>query len=119
MENIEFESYKRPNGHDEFMEWYRELPKKDKEKLFAVINNVESKGMLIAQRLKWVKKLDNNLYELRSKVGSNIQRACYFHVNNGQYIITHGFTKKTEKTPKKEINHALDLRKEWYSNEIR
>lgn len=119
MEKIEFESYERPNGHDEFVEWYTELPRKDREKIFAVINQVKSQGMLTAQRLKWVKKIDVNLYELRSKVGSNIQRACYFHIEHGRYVITHGFTKKTEKTPKKEIKHALSLRKEWFNNETR
>ncbi|WP_147165280.1 type II toxin-antitoxin system RelE/ParE family toxin, partial [Pediococcus argentinicus] len=110
MDKIEFESYMRPNGHDEFIEWYEDLPKKGRLKVITVINKVESNGMMTAQRLKWVKKLDTNLYELRSKVGSNIQRACYFHVDHGKYIITHGFTKKTNKTPKKEIKHAIVLR---------
>ncbi|HCD4464456.1 hypothetical protein GKZ94_03560 [Enterococcus faecium] len=32
-------------------------------------------------------------------------------------MITHGFTKKTEKIPKQEIEHAKELRKEWYDNE--
>ncbi|MGC3051167.1 type II toxin-antitoxin system RelE/ParE family toxin, partial [Enterococcus faecalis] len=58
-----------------------------------------------------------NLYDLRSKVGSNIQRAFYFHVVDNRYIITLGFTKKTEKTPKQEIEHAKELRKESYDNE--
>ena len=40
--------------------------------------------------MKWVKKLDNNLYEIRSKFGSNIQRAIYFQKVNNEYIITHG-----------------------------
>ncbi|HAQ7055824.1 TPA: type II toxin-antitoxin system RelE/ParE family toxin, partial [Enterococcus faecium] len=71
----------------------------------------------VAQRLKWVKKLDTNLYELRSKVGSNIQRAIYFHVVNGRYVITHGFTKKTEKTPISELKHAKELREEWFTND--
>ncbi|PEH49615.1 type II toxin-antitoxin system RelE/ParE family toxin [Enterococcus faecium] len=117
MNKIEFETYKRKNGHDEFLEWIKELPEKDSAKLLRVVKATEEEGMLTAQRLKWVKKIDLNLYELRSKVGSNIQRALYFHVENGRYIITHGFTKKTEKTPKKEIDHAKELRKEWFSNE--
>lgn len=62
------------------------------------------------------KKIDTNLYELRSKVGSNIQRAIYFHVVNGRYVITHGFTKNA-KTPLHEIEHAKEIRKEWYNHE--
>lgn len=115
MDKIEFKTYKRPNGHDEFLEWVTALPIKDRAKLLRTIKETEVNGLLVAQRLKWVKKIDTNLYELRSKVGLNIQRGLYFHVENGRYVITHGFTKKSEKTPKKEIDHA----KEWFENEDR
>lgn len=117
MNKITFESFKRRNGHDEFLEWINSIPKKDSAKLLRTIEETENHGLLVAQRLKWVKKIDSNLYELRSKVGSNIQRAIYFHVEKGRYVITHGFTKKTEKTPKKELDHAKELRKEWYEYE--
>lgn len=100
-----------------FLEWLETLPKKDSAKLLRTIEETEKNGMLVAQRLKWVKKLDTNLYELRSKVGSNIQRAIYFHVDNGRYVITHGFTKKTEKTPITELKHAKELREEWFTND--
>ncbi|AYM01998.1 type II toxin-antitoxin system RelE/ParE family toxin [Levilactobacillus yiduensis] len=116
MEKLEFHSYKRPNGHDEFVEWVRGLPKKDRAKLLRMISQIEDNGLLPAQRLQWIKKVDVNLYEIRSKTGSNIQRALYFHVVRGEYLITHGFTKKSQKTPKRELQHAKDLRKEWYLN---
>ncbi len=112
-----FESYERPNGHDEFVEWIAELPIKDRAKVYQVITDTEEQGLLVAQRMAWVKKIttEKNLYELRSKTSNNIQRMLYFHVQGNQYVITHGFTKKTQKTPFKEIKHALDLRKEWRS----
>ena len=116
MENPEFESYERPNGHDEFDEWLQELPPKDRAKMLQVITDTQEQGLLVAQRMTWVKKIDTekDLYELRSKVAKNIQRALYFHVEGPRYVITHGFTKKTQKTPPKEIKHALALRKEWW-----
>ncbi|WP_280738188.1 MULTISPECIES: type II toxin-antitoxin system RelE/ParE family toxin [unclassified Enterococcus] len=117
MNRINFESCMRPNGHDEFLEWIETLPQKDSAKLLRMISETEKNGMLMAQRLQWVKKVDVNLYELRSKVGSNIQRAMYFHVIDGRYIITHGFTKKSQKTPVKELEHAKKIRKEWLDNE--
>ncbi|MBF7133574.1 type II toxin-antitoxin system RelE/ParE family toxin [Pediococcus pentosaceus] len=115
MENIEFESYKRKNGHDEFLEFIKELPIKDQQKLLEVIELTQEKGLLTAQKMKWIKKLDDNLFELRSKVSSNIQRVLYFHVVNGRYVITHGFTKKTQTTPKREIKHAKQIREEWFN----
>nr|WP_314766210.1 type II toxin-antitoxin system RelE/ParE family toxin [uncultured Lachnoanaerobaculum sp.] len=43
---------------------------------------------------------------------SNIISVCNFE----QYIITHGFTKKTQKTPVNEIKHAKVLKKEFEEN---
>ena len=63
--------------------------------------------------MEWVKKLDDDIFEIRSKVASNIQRALYFHVINERYIITHGFTKKTQKTPKREIERAKAERDDY------
>ncbi|WEV42952.1 type II toxin-antitoxin system RelE/ParE family toxin [Lactobacillus sp. ESL0684] len=118
MKKPRFKSYTRPNGHDEFLEFFISLSEKDKGKLAAQIDKIQSHGLEIAIRLEWVKKLDKNLYEIRSKVSSNIQRAVYFHVEDNQYMITHGFTKKTQKTPKREIEHAKVIRAEyWHEKE--
>lgn len=89
------------------------LPEKDAVKLLAVIEKTEKYGIPITARNKWVKKLENNLYEIRSKVSSNIQRALYFHVVDNRYVITHGFTKKTDKTPENEKNRAREIRKKF------
>ena len=74
---------------------------------------IEEAGIQAAIQLEWVKKLDSEINEIRSKVSSNIQRALYFHVKNNQYIITHGFTKKTQKTPIKEIIRAKQIKCEF------
>ena len=113
MEKPKFISYTRPNGHNEFEEFYNSLPTKDRNKLRATIDMIEEAGIQAAIQLEWVKKLDSEIYEIRSKISSNIQRALYFHVRNNQYIITHGFTKKTQKTPKREIIHAKQIRREF------
>ena len=43
MEKISFETFKRPNGHDEFLEWLETLPKKDSAKLLRTIEETEKK----------------------------------------------------------------------------
>ena len=113
MEKPKFISYTRPNGHNEFEEFYNSLPTKDRNKLRATIDMIEKAGIQPAIQLEWIKKLDSEIYEIRSKISSNIQRALYFHIRNNQYIITHGFTKKTQKTPKREIIHAKQIRREF------
>lgn len=113
MEKPKFISYTRPNGRNEFEEFYNSLPTKDRNKLRATIDMIEKAGIQPAIQLEWVKKLNSEIYEIRSKISSNIQRALYFHIKNNQYIITHGFTKKTQKTPIKEIIRAKQINQEF------
>lgn len=95
---------------NEFNNYLDSLPRKDAVKLSTIISNIEEQGLIIAKQQKWVKKLEPNLFEIRSKYASNIQRAIYFHWENNKYVITHGFTKKTRKTPKREIKKGLHKR---------
>ena len=113
MKHPKFEFYTRTNGRNEFIEFLQNLPIKDRQKLLATISMIQEQGLLVAQRMEWVKKLDSDIFEIRSKVSSNIQRALYFHVVDDRFIITHGFTKKTQKTPKKEIGRAEDIMKQY------
>jgi phage-related protein len=84
----------------------------------AVIQKVEQLGLQVSQRQEWIKKIDDNLYELRSKAGSNIQRAFYFQKIGNEYLITHGFTKKIQQTPRREIKHAKEMREKYYRGEL-
>ncbi len=111
-----FEFYTRPNGRTEFIEFLQSIPEKDKQKLLATINVIQEQGLLAAQRMEWVKKLDSDIFEISSKVSSNIKHALYFHIVDDSFIITHGFTKKTQKTPTAEIQHAKALKKEFEEN---
>ena len=117
MENPKFTAFTRPNGHNEFVEFVNTLPVKDRQKLLATLKKIEEHGLPVASRMEWVKPLNKNIYEIRSKVGSNIQRALYFHVVGNEFIITHGFTKKTQKTPSAEIKYGEALRKEYFDME--
>lgn len=113
MEKFEFDYY----DWGEFAQFLDHLPDKDAAKLIATIQNIENNGLLVAERQLWVKKLENNLYEIRSKRSSNIQRAIYFQVQGGQYIITNAFTKKTQKTPENEKKIARSRRSQYLNKE--
>ncbi|ERL64230.1 type II toxin-antitoxin system RelE/ParE family toxin [Schleiferilactobacillus shenzhenensis] len=103
MEKPEFEIFIRPNGHAEFLDFLGTLSQDDQDMVNGLIKAVEDVGMLHAIRKQWVKKLARNLYELRMSTDDTIQRVIYFHVAGPRYIITHGFTKKQEKTPRRQI----------------
>jgi phage-related protein len=66
--------------------------------------------------LKYFKYIENSngLYEIRVEVGSDIYRVfCFF--DKGQIvIIINGFQKKSQKIPKKEIEQAEKLKKQYF-----
>jgi phage-related protein len=52
----------------------------------------------------------HGLWELRVKFSADISRIFYFMDVKGAFILLHGFVKKSEKTPKREIETALKYR---------
>lgn len=58
-----------------------------------------------------VKHLDGNLWEMRMKSKSGIARAIYFTVVGRRIIVCSAFVKKTQKTPKREIDKAKNRMK--------
>lgn len=59
--------------------------------------------------------LEDDIFELRCKVGSNISRALYFFYVGKTIVVTNGFVKKTQKTPSGEIKLAKARRQDWLS----
>ncbi|MCD4834428.1 MAG: type II toxin-antitoxin system RelE/ParE family toxin [Bacteroidales bacterium] len=54
------------------------------------------------------------LFEIRIEIGSNIYRVfCCFDEGN-LVVLFNGFQKKTQKTPKKEIEKAMQIKKEYF-----
>ena len=67
--------------------------------------------------LKHIESTDG-LYEIRIKLGKNIFRVFCFFDEGKLIILANGFQKKTQKTPKKEVEKALKIM-EKYKNEIK
>lgn len=57
--------------------------------------------------------LTDGIFELREKFSSNIVRVLYFFYYDGKIILTHGFTKKTQKTPRREIDKAKKYKQNY------
>ena len=62
---------------------------------------------------KFVKKLTDNIFELRVKQFDRIFRVLFFYQPGMLIVITSGFQKKTQETPPGEIIRAQQLRKLW------
>lgn len=99
----------------EFFKFLDSLDNDDSAALATMIENIQLYGIQEAIKHRWVKRLEKNLYEIRSHSSSNNQqRAIYFKTEKGFYVITHGFVKKTRKTPLKEKKKGVDRRKKYF-----
>jgi phage-related protein len=56
----------------------------------------------------------DGIYEIRVEVGNDIYRVFSFFDKGQLIILVNGFIKKTQKTPKQEIELAQKLKKEYY-----
>jgi phage-related protein len=72
---------------------------------------------------KLFKKLQNEIWELRTKFGGIQIRLLAFwdKTDNKETLViaTHGFIKKVDKVPTNEINRAIRLRDKYFNNKFK
>jgi phage-related protein len=56
---------------------------------------------------------------VRIQLASNIWRLFCFFDGENLIVLLNGFQKKTQKTPKNEIDKAVKLMKEYYNEKIK
>lgn len=64
----------------------------------------------------YIKYLRDGIYELRVTFGNNALRVFFTYDGDTIVVLFNGFRKKTQKTPPKEIDKAVRLRKEYYES---
>ncbi|MCM1387686.1 MAG: type II toxin-antitoxin system RelE/ParE family toxin [Bacillus sp. (in: Bacteria)] len=105
----EIEFYEDKNGKSEIADYIKDLNQKsatNKEsrinfnKIVTYFDLLEEFGTRIGQPA--TKHLDGEIWELRPLKN----RFLYAYYKDNKFIVLHYFTKKTQKTPKKEIEQA-------------
>ncbi len=101
-----------------FIDFYISLNSSVQEKIEYVFKVIRTVDRIPEKFLKHIEGTDG-LYEIRIKVGNNIYRIfCCF--DEGRIVILfNGFQKKSQKTPKKEIDKANKLKEEYFKNKRR
>ena len=100
---------------DYFEKFFIKQSAKVKAKIIWTIELIEELERVPENYLKHIEST-KGLYEIRVKSGRDIFRIFCFFDRGKLIIITNGFQKKTQKTPKKEIVKALKIMEE-YKNE--
>ncbi|MGL2327231.1 type II toxin-antitoxin system RelE/ParE family toxin [Oenococcus oeni] len=116
MKRVQFIFDKNSDGDSDFADFLDSLPKKERTKLVSVIQKIQEVGLQEAFKMQWAAKLEDNLYEIRTRIGKEYLRGIYFHLEENQYVITHGFKKKTNKTPLKELDRGRQRRDRFMEN---
>ena len=114
MYNIEF--YENSDGRSELWEFLESLRVKtitnkdariQYSQISLYIQLLEDNGTRLNENI--TKHLVDNIWELRP--GSN--RIIYFYFKNNTFVLLHQFRKKTQKTPKREIDKAKAERDDY------
>ena len=87
-----------------------DLPKMQ-AKVIKVLDLLENNGPLTG--LPYSEHLEDGIFEIRAKQSTNISRVLYFFTIGRKIILTNGFVKKTQKTPRREIELAKKYRLEY------
>jgi phage-related protein len=107
--------FERENGEVPAEDFINSLDVKMAAKVYRLLMMVSENGPEL--REPYSKHLDDGIFELRAKVGSDISRVLYFFFIGHRVVVTNGFIKKTRKTPVNELAKAKAFRKEYIESE--
>lgn len=99
-----------------FLDFFNELTEDVQKKfnwtleLIATIDRVPK---------KYFQYMEDGIYEIRVEVGGNIFRVFSFFDEGQMIVVANGFQKKTQKTPRNEIELAKKIKKEYFNEKGR
>ena len=106
--------FRTDSGNEPVREWLKDRERKERK--------LTGEDILLVQ-FRWptgmplVRKMESDLWEVRSKLpGSNISRV-FFTINNSEMILLHAMIKKAQKTPTNDIDLARSRKNQWL-NEV-
>ena len=111
--------YTKINGSKPVKEFVDSLEDKYILKIFWVMSLIRESKNTSMISAEYFKKLSSSIWEIRARVGRNAFRLLCFFDGNDLIITTNGFKKKTQKTPKQEIELAKNREKEYFERKIK
>ena len=112
MKEIKF--YTTSSGKIPVKEFLDSLNSKHAQKVAWVLELVERLDQVPAQYFKKLKSTDD-IWEVRARIGSNSFRLLGFIDDDEFVLLTNGFAKKSQKTPKQEIDLAEQRKADYLS----
>ena len=97
---------------DDFLTFYRALEAGAQKKIDYVLDVLKMQDRVSEKFVKYIKE---GIYEIRASYNGNIYRAFFIFDEGNIVMLFNDFQKKSQKTPSKEIDKALELKKEYYA----
>ncbi len=98
---------------DYFEEFFEKQTQRVRDKIIKVLDIIEQIERVPVTYLKYIEGT-NGLFEIRVQLGNDIFRIFCFFDGNKMVVLLCGFQKKTQKTPRKEIERAERIMTEYY-----
>lgn len=100
----EIEFYRDSRGEEPFAEFLDDLPLKARVKVVRLIDLLSEQGVLLKE--PYTRQIRGKIRELRVKDHLGHIRVLYFTFTGRRFVLLHGFLKKTDKAPGREIDIA-------------
>ena len=100
---------------DYFQDFFVKQRQKVRDKIVWTFDLIEIIDKVPETYLKYLEGTDK-LYEIRVQNGSDIFRIFCFFDEGNLVVLANGFQKKTQKTPKQQIEMALKIKTEYYES---
>lgn len=107
----EIEFYRDKNGKEPLTEFLNDLPAKTRAKVVKLIDILAEYGVLLKE--PYTRQIKGKIRELRVKDNLGHLRVLYFTFTGRRFVLLHGFLKKTDKTPEREIELAEKRMKDF------
>lgn len=101
--------FEATNGREPVREWLRSLTSDERRIIGADIQTVEF-GFPIG--MPTCGAMGKGLYEVRSDLPDKKIARVLFCIHDGYMVLLHGFIKKTQKTPQKDLDLAIRRKKQ-------
>jgi len=112
MRTVNF--YRTKSGNCPIEDFLDSLSGKQAQKVVWVLRLIEELDVVPTQYLKKLVNTDD-IWEVRIQFGGNIFRLLGFFDGTTLLILTNGFAKKSQKTPRQEIDLATRRKNEYLS----
>lgn len=95
-----------------YKEFYVAQNSEVRDKINKVLKLIETQRIIPVKFFRIIEGTDG-IYEIRIEVGSNIYRIFCCFDEGAIVVLFHGFQKKSQKTPLKEIRRAEAIKQEY------